>query len=133
VTARRFPPPWSVEDIGAAFVVRDQNGQGLTYIYFEDEPQRHVSAKMLSKDEARRIAINFAKLPTLLHSAKERGEENRHQDDNDGEHQDGSFRQRHERVIRLLVTRVIVAACCGVFDLIVVAHRIPPGAIALRI
>jgi len=21
--ARRFPPPWSVEDIGAAFVVRD--------------------------------------------------------------------------------------------------------------
>jgi hypothetical protein len=30
VTAvRRFPPPWSVEDIGAAFVVKDNNGQGL--------------------------------------------------------------------------------------------------------
>jgi len=24
--ARRFPPPWSVEDIGAAFVVRDHGG-----------------------------------------------------------------------------------------------------------
>jgi hypothetical protein len=28
VTERRFPPPWTVEDIGAAFVVRDANGQG---------------------------------------------------------------------------------------------------------
>jgi hypothetical protein len=36
--ARRFPPPWSVEDIGAAFVVRDHNGQQLAYVYFEDEP-----------------------------------------------------------------------------------------------
>jgi hypothetical protein len=28
---RRFPPPWSVEDIGAAFVVRDANRQALGY------------------------------------------------------------------------------------------------------
>jgi hypothetical protein len=27
MTTRRFPPPWSVEDIGAAFVVKDSNGQ----------------------------------------------------------------------------------------------------------
>jgi hypothetical protein len=54
---RRFPPPWSVEDIGAAFVVRDQNGQGLAYVYYEEEPQRRVAAKMLTKDEARRISI----------------------------------------------------------------------------
>jgi hypothetical protein len=33
VTARRFPPPWSVEDIDAAFVVRDANGQQLAYVY----------------------------------------------------------------------------------------------------
>jgi len=26
---RRFPPPWSVEDIGAAFVVKDSAGQNL--------------------------------------------------------------------------------------------------------
>jgi hypothetical protein len=29
-----------VEDIGAAFVVRDGNGQQLAYVYFEDEPGR---------------------------------------------------------------------------------------------
>jgi hypothetical protein len=34
----RFPPPWTVEDIGAAFVVKDSAGQKLAYVYFEDEP-----------------------------------------------------------------------------------------------
>jgi hypothetical protein len=32
VTERSFPPRWSVEDIGAAFVVKDGNGQKLTYV-----------------------------------------------------------------------------------------------------
>jgi hypothetical protein len=31
--SRRFPPPWSVEDIGAAFVVKDGGGQKLAYDY----------------------------------------------------------------------------------------------------
>jgi hypothetical protein len=53
--ARRFPPPWSVEDIGAAFVVRDQNGQRLAYVYYDDEPQRRAAAKLFTKDEARRF------------------------------------------------------------------------------
>jgi hypothetical protein len=38
-----FPPPWSVEDIGAAFVVKDSTGQQLAYVYFEDEPGRSVA------------------------------------------------------------------------------------------
>jgi hypothetical protein len=37
---RRFPPPWSVEDIGPTFVVTDSAGQKLAYVYFEDEPGR---------------------------------------------------------------------------------------------
>jgi hypothetical protein len=61
VTARRFPPPWSVEEYNdACFIVRDHNGQQLAYVYFEDEPGRRSAAKLLSKDEARRIAVNIA-------------------------------------------------------------------------
>jgi len=64
--SRRFPPPWSVEDIGAAFVVKDSGGQKSAYVYFEEEPGRRSTAKMLTNDEARRIALNVAKLPDLL-------------------------------------------------------------------
>jgi len=30
---RRFPPPWSVEQQEACFVVRDHNGQKLAYVF----------------------------------------------------------------------------------------------------
>jgi hypothetical protein len=65
---RRFPPPWTVEEYNDAFIVRDHNGQQLANVYFEDEIGRRSAAKLLSKDEARRIAVNFAKLPELIAS-----------------------------------------------------------------
>jgi hypothetical protein len=58
----RVPTPWSVEDIGAAFVVKDSTGQKLACVYFEDEPGRRSGAKLLTKEEARRIAVNVATL-----------------------------------------------------------------------
>jgi hypothetical protein len=63
---RTFPPPWSSEEHSAYYVVRDRNGQGLAYIYYENKPGRRSTAKLLTKDEARRIAANFAKLPEFL-------------------------------------------------------------------
>ena len=42
---------------GALHPVRDANGQALAYLYSRDNPTEALRAKMLTKDEARRIAI----------------------------------------------------------------------------
>ena len=43
ITAPRFPPPWSIDELEACFVVIDSAGQKPAYVYFEppsllDEP-----------------------------------------------------------------------------------------------
>jgi hypothetical protein len=38
---RRFPPPWIIEEANnACFIVKDHNGQALSYVYLESEPAR---------------------------------------------------------------------------------------------
>lgn len=44
---RRFPPPWTVEDLGSCFVVKGSGGQKLAYVYYEEEPGRRSTAKPL--------------------------------------------------------------------------------------
>jgi hypothetical protein len=62
---RRFPSPWSIEEGTESFTVKDANGQALAYLYFENESQRRLSMKRLTRDEAFLIAVNIAKLPSV--------------------------------------------------------------------
>src|ERR1700751_2785110 len=69
MSGRGFPSPWTVdEDHDACFIVRDANGQALGHFYFEEDSGRRSAGKLLTQDEARRIAVNLARLPELLKS-----------------------------------------------------------------
>jgi hypothetical protein len=57
-SARRFPPPWTVEELDACFVVRDHSGQQLAYVYFENEPGRRSAAKLLTSKLLRTFSRN---------------------------------------------------------------------------
>jgi hypothetical protein len=67
---RRFPPPWRVEQIAEGFKVLDANGQALVYFYARETREQADIAKVLTFDEAWRVALNVAKLPTLLMGGK---------------------------------------------------------------
>jgi hypothetical protein len=68
MSGRAFPSPWTVEELNDCFVVRDANGQALGHFFYEEDHGRRSVAKQLSKEEARRIAVNVARLPELLRS-----------------------------------------------------------------
>ncbi len=45
--ARRFPPPWTIDEANnACFIVRDNTGQALGYFYFEEEPGRRSALRV---------------------------------------------------------------------------------------
>jgi hypothetical protein len=69
MTARRFPPPWSVEEGETYFVVRDHDGQELTYVHFDDP---RSADKPLTRDEARRIAANIAVAGAIAQAVREK-------------------------------------------------------------
>ena len=54
-----------MEKIPGGFKVLDANGQSLAYVHSRETKDAANIAGVLTEDEARRIASNIAKLPTL--------------------------------------------------------------------
>jgi hypothetical protein len=50
----------------SGYVVRDANGQSIAYVYRRATETDAMQAKVLTEDEARRVAMNIARLPELL-------------------------------------------------------------------
>lgn len=66
---RRYRRPWSAEeaDGGESFIVKDADGFPICYLYYTDDLKRNWAAgNRHTKDGARRIAVNIARLPELL-------------------------------------------------------------------
>lgn len=64
-----FPPPWKATFASEECVrVEDANGWPIAFIYFRDGPGiiGTDSSERMTRDQARRIGANIAKLPDLL-------------------------------------------------------------------
>jgi hypothetical protein len=61
-TARRFPAPWTVIENAESFRAQDAGGQTVGWFYFRHNEETARQAKVLTRDEARRMAVNFARV-----------------------------------------------------------------------
>jgi hypothetical protein len=63
---RSFPSPWSVIEIPGGYRVDDASGKRLGYFYSWDDPAGGHHADVLSPEEAKRMAEDFATLSLRL-------------------------------------------------------------------
>jgi hypothetical protein len=62
----RFPAPWRIVEIPNGFAVDDATGQQLGVFYGRADPNAAGHTGFLNIDEARQMAVDFARLPELL-------------------------------------------------------------------
>ncbi len=62
----RFPAPWRIVELPSGFAVEDANGQQLGVFYGRAAPNTAGHTGFLTMDEARQMALDFARLPQLL-------------------------------------------------------------------
>jgi hypothetical protein len=61
----RFPAPWRIVEMPNGFAVEDATGK-QSGVFYGREPDSAGHTGIMTMDEAREIAIDFAKLPELL-------------------------------------------------------------------
>jgi hypothetical protein len=75
----RFPAPWRIVEIPNGFAVDDATGRQLGVFYGRADPNIAGHTGFLTIEEARQMAVDFAKLPELLErtAGSRRGRESR--------------------------------------------------------
>src|SRR6266436_4751148 len=70
----RFPGPWRIAEFPNAFAVYDATGRQLGFFYGRAYPNTAGRTGFVMIDEARQIAVDFARLPELLKQTSDRSE-----------------------------------------------------------
>ena len=70
----RFPGPWRIAEFPNGFAVNDATGRQLGFFYGRVDPNMAGHASFLTIDDARQIAIDFARLPEVLNRTSGRRE-----------------------------------------------------------
>ena len=64
---RRVPAPWTIADTGSSWAVADASGYTIVWVCYREGVLSADSLRdHLTREQARRIAANIAKLPEML-------------------------------------------------------------------
>jgi hypothetical protein len=69
-----FPGPWRIAEFPNGFAVYDATGRQLGFFYGRTNPNTAGQTSFLMVDEARQIAVDFARMPELLKQTSDRSE-----------------------------------------------------------